>query len=104
MHFNAPKQEYRKWKPSYNPIKLLANTLLFGYQNILSEQIQANCGFEPSCSQFSKEAINELGFIRGIFLTADRLTRCNGQSQEKLEDCLVNHKTGRTIDSPNLYR
>lgn len=35
------------------------------------------CNFDPSCSHYSQEAISELGFLRGIAMTGDRLIRCN---------------------------
>lgn len=37
-----------------------------------------HCQFEPSCSEYSREAINEYGFFAGITMTGDRLIRCSG--------------------------
>ncbi len=57
-----------------------------------------------SCSNFGVNAIKELGVIKGICLTADRLTRCNGQAQCETEYYLINHITGKAIDEPSMYR
>ena len=35
------------------------------------------CRFSPTCSQYGKEAINEHGVIKGGFMTAWRILRCN---------------------------
>ncbi len=94
----------RPYKSSHNPIKIATNSLLWVYQNIFSEQIMADCGFEPSCSSFASQAIKERNFFLGIFLTADRLTRCNGNEQIEGEAYLVNKKTGKLHDEPKMYK
>jgi putative membrane protein insertion efficiency factor len=35
------------------------------------------CRFSPSCSEYSKEAVQRHGIQRGLILTFDRLSRCN---------------------------
>ena len=35
------------------------------------------CKYYPSCSQYTKEAVNEYGFIKGIVMGAWRICRCN---------------------------
>ncbi|MDZ7776053.1 MAG: membrane protein insertion efficiency factor YidD [Bacteroidales bacterium] len=61
----------------YNPVAVSLGGLLYLYQSILSQQISAECLFHPSCSQFGKNAIREFGLLKGVALTADRITRCN---------------------------
>ncbi|MBN2774783.1 MAG: membrane protein insertion efficiency factor YidD [Prolixibacteraceae bacterium] len=61
----------------YNPVNLVFGGLLFFYQNALSQQFSANCLYNPSCSEFSKQSIKEYGLLKGIFLSADRVMRCN---------------------------
>jgi len=94
----------RGYNLSYNPFKFVGNSLLWVYQNIFSEQIMSDCGFEPSCSAFAKQALKERGFLLGIFLAADRLTRCNGSAQIESEPYLVNKKTGKLRDEPQMYK
>ena len=36
-----------------------------------------DCQFYPSCSNYGSEAIRDFGFIKGGFVAADRITRCN---------------------------
>ncbi|MCK5405990.1 MAG: membrane protein insertion efficiency factor YidD, partial [Candidatus Krumholzibacteria bacterium] len=47
------------------------------YQNNISDLRYGHCYFEPSCSQYSYDAIESHGIFMGIALTADRLIRCN---------------------------
>src|SRR5689334_22951340 len=61
----------------YNPISLSFGLLMFAYQRGLSVQFSSSCPYEESCSEFSKKLIGRFGIIKGIFLTADRLLRCN---------------------------
>jgi putative component of membrane protein insertase Oxa1/YidC/SpoIIIJ protein YidD len=61
----------------YNPVSLAFSSLLYFYQSLLSVQISSGCSYEVSCSNFSKAAIKEFGLIKGVALSADRLSRCN---------------------------
>ena len=36
-----------------------------------------NCKFYPTCSEYTKQAINKYGSIKGIFLGIYRILRCN---------------------------
>lgn len=89
---------------SGNVVKQVLFLPLYLYQRLISEQISAVCEFEPSCSNYSLQAITQLGFIKGLFLTADRLTRCNGNAQEESRFYLIDHKRGKVIDEPSLYK
>lgn len=60
-----------------NPVILVLKGSMLVYQYVISPQLSAGCIFERSCSNYAKEAIRTTGIIRGILLTADRLTRCN---------------------------
>ncbi len=100
----AQSKRIVKFQKTYNPVKLLLYLPLFVYQKVVSEQISASCSFEPSCSAFSILAIKKLGFIKGLFLTADRLTRCNGQAQEESEFYLYDPIKSKVFDDPEMYR
>ncbi|QQS35071.1 MAG: membrane protein insertion efficiency factor YidD [Ignavibacteriales bacterium] len=45
------------------------------YKFFISDIDGDNCAFNPSCSSFFSEAADEVGFISGVLLFADRLTR-----------------------------
>jgi len=64
---------------TYNT-KGAGNLLLTFYQKYISRQISADCIFKPSCSRYSRECINKYGLLKGMLMTGDRLTRCNGFS------------------------
>ncbi|PCH66266.1 MAG: hypothetical protein COC01_08545 [Bacteroidetes bacterium] len=59
-----------------NPINYLGAGLLFIYQRIFSEQIQANCMYEISCSEYTKCSIDKNGIIKGSLLGIDQLSNC----------------------------
>jgi putative component of membrane protein insertase Oxa1/YidC/SpoIIIJ protein YidD len=88
----------------YNPISLVLKGALLGYQKILSRQLARNCPYEISCSNFSKQSIREFGVLKGVFISADRILRCNRIAFEDVSPLNINPATGRIIDSPNMYR
>jgi putative membrane protein insertion efficiency factor len=47
------------------------------YQYTLSPMLGANCRFQPSCSRYMVQAIEEWGVIKGIFLGLRRIFRCH---------------------------
>lgn len=58
----------------FNPFKVVCMRLLVFYQRHFSRH---TCLYEPTCSEYTKRAINNLGVIRGIILGAWRIMRCN---------------------------
>ncbi|HEY4799822.1 MAG TPA: membrane protein insertion efficiency factor YidD [Bacteroidia bacterium] len=86
----------------YNPVSLAFGGLLYVYQKFLSPQISTNCPYNPSCSGFSKGAILKYGFIKGIALSADRLTRCNSIAAKDIT--YLDFKDGKIDDDPDKYR
>jgi hypothetical protein len=65
------------------------------YQRYISDLRYGHCRFEPSCSQYALEAVNEFGFFKGSALAADRLVRCNGR-----KNGYARSQRGRLLDSP----
>ena len=59
-----------------NPFHYGSAGLMFFYQSVLSEQIQANCNYEISCSNYTKRCIERFGLVKGILLGFDQLTNC----------------------------
>lgn len=86
----------------YNPVYLAFGGLLFGYQKLISPQISASCSYEINCSNFSKLSIKKFGFIKGISLTSDRLTRCTKLASYDIHPLSIN-EYDKIIDHPDNY-
>lgn len=59
----------------------LALGLIRVYQNTVSRVVPSVCRFKPTCSQYALEAIERYGLLRGTWLAARRLVRCNPFSE-----------------------
>lgn len=88
----------------YNPVSLLAKGAMAAYQHAFSPQLGQRCNYEMSCSNFSKHCISEFGIVKGVFVSADRLMRCNRISYSKIHPTKINYKSGRVHDYPAHYR
>lgn len=51
--------------------------LIRGYQRLISPALPPSCRFHPSCSQYTLEAVQRYGALRGAWLGARRLIRCH---------------------------
>ena len=58
-------------------IKYLLLKLISFYKSFLSHYFGGNCKYEPSCSNYSHQAISKHGAFKGSFLTILRLAKCN---------------------------
>jgi uncharacterized protein len=76
---SLPVQPTTSFRPS--PAARLAAALVRLYQVVLSPLQRllgpnAGCRFEPSCSEYARQALLEHGLGRGGWLGLRRLTRC----------------------------
>lgn len=55
----------------------LALALIKLYQQTISVVLPSSCRFQPTCSQYTYEAIVRYGFYKGVRLGAARLLRCH---------------------------
>jgi uncharacterized protein len=85
-------------------VKRLALAPLAAYQRWISPARPRRCKYEPTCSAYAVEAINQFGIARGLALAAWRLVRCNPLSHGGF-DPVPGHFTLRVgpID-PGEYR
>ena len=51
--------------------------LIEKYQKYISPILGNNCKYYPSCSEYTKQAIEKYGIIKGSFLGILRILRCN---------------------------
>ncbi|MDO8386143.1 MAG: membrane protein insertion efficiency factor YidD [Polaromonas sp.] len=58
------------------PQKLLVG-LVKGYRLLLSPWLGSSCRFEPTCSAYSLQALQQHGATKGSYLTLYRLVRCH---------------------------
>jgi putative membrane protein insertion efficiency factor len=54
---------------------------LRAYQRWISPLLPRACRFEPSCSEYAREAIETHGLPRGAWLATQRLLRCQPLSR-----------------------
>jgi len=47
------------------------------YQNTISKALPPSCRFTPSCSQYTYEAIEKYGILKGGWLGLKRISRCH---------------------------
>jgi uncharacterized protein len=88
----------------YNPVSMTFGGLMYFYQNVISRQFSASCLYSPSCSDFSKLSIKELGLIKGIFMTADRIMRCNRIAQMDIHPMQVDEKDHKVHETSAIYK
>ena len=101
---NVLRSKHHNVIAEYNPLSLFLKGALLGYQKIVSQQLARQCPYEISCSNFSKLAIQEYGVLKGVFIGADRILRCNRIGLEDVSPLNIDPANGHIIDSPNMYR
>ena len=68
------------WLPALKAVYRLPQRgliiLVQGYRLLLSPWLGSGCRFEPTCSTYSLQALQQHGATRGSYLTLRRLARC----------------------------
>jgi len=67
------------------------------YQKFISPAAGHRCQMRPSCSAYSKEAIQTHGFFLGWVMTCDRLMRC-GRDETHLSPGILTPEGRLTLD------
>lgn len=57
-------------------MKLAALRMIRLYQQAVSPYLPAMCRFDPSCSQYTADAVARYGIVRGSWLGLKRILRC----------------------------
>ena len=55
----------------------VAVRLVRGYQLVMRPLLPAVCRFQPSCSEYYRQALMNVGFIRATRLALRRIGRCH---------------------------
>ncbi|MGQ9845353.1 MAG: membrane protein insertion efficiency factor YidD [Caldisericia bacterium] len=58
-------------------MKKLILILIKFYQKFISPMFPPSCRFTPTCSQYTFEAVEKYGPIKGLYLGIKRILRCN---------------------------
>jgi uncharacterized protein len=58
-------------------MKKVALGLIDFYKKVISPITPPACRYQPTCSQYGHEAISRYGVLKGGWLTAKRIARCN---------------------------
>jgi len=58
-------------------MKKLFLKLIRYYQKFISPFLPPSCRFVPSCSEYSYQAIEKYGILKGMILATWRILRCN---------------------------
>ncbi len=96
--------QHTSWLARYNPVSLALTGVMLGYQRLMSQQLARSCPYEVTCSNFSKQAIEQFGTVKGVFLSADRIMRCNRIGLLDVSPVDINPTTGLITDSLSRYR
>ena len=68
-------EEYAKYL-----MKLLALPfilLIKIYQLLISPLLPSSCRFKPTCSQYTKEALEKYGLLKGLWFGIKRISKCH---------------------------
>lgn len=57
--------------------KSFALFLIRMYKMLISPLLPASCRFVPTCSQYTYEAIERYGVLKGSWMGAKRISRCH---------------------------
>jgi putative component of membrane protein insertase Oxa1/YidC/SpoIIIJ protein YidD len=96
--FHAPsngvqsKRDFIQSKNAIQPITKLAGGLVYFYQNIISEQLQADCSFQITCSEYIKLCIAKYGFLKGTLAGLNQYTKCMPANYKHHEEHKVDEK------------
>jgi hypothetical protein len=62
-------------------LEKLLLALIRAYRYLLSPWVGTSCRFWPTCSEYSMEAIERHGALRGGWMTVARIARCHPYGQ-----------------------
>jgi len=58
-------------------MKIITDFLLRFYQLTFSSLMGSCCRFQPTCSEYARQAFKKHGFFKGVYLTSKRLLHCH---------------------------
>ena len=58
---------------------------IVGYQRLIRPLLPNACVFDPSCSEYTKQAIEKYGPTKGVFLGIKRIARCHPWQKNRFD-------------------
>ncbi len=58
-------------------LKRVALLLVRFYQRLISPILPRSCRFNPTCSEYTYQAIEKYGIVKGAFLGIKRILKCH---------------------------
>jgi uncharacterized protein len=58
-------------------MRKVAVALIVMYQRVISPMLGPACRYQPTCSEYAREAIERYGVARGGWLGMKRISRCH---------------------------
>jgi len=84
--------------------KWFALLMLRGYKRYISPLLGNRCRFYPSCSDYSRQAIERFGLYRGGILTLKRVCRCHPFNDGGIDQVPESTAHSRDPDHPDQQR
>ena len=84
------------------PIRTAAKAPVKFYRRFISPGLPPRCRFEPSCSAYAIEAIDEWGAFRGWALAIWRVLRCNPFGGSGYDPVPINHRKRATVNKRKM--
>lgn len=76
--------------------------IIVGYQRFVSPFFGQSCRYHPSCSEFTRQAVQRFGPLRGSWLGLRRIARCHPLATGGIDPVPRRYTWwGRTSDSEN---
>ena len=77
-------------------------TLIKLYRLFVSPLLGSNCRFEPTCSMYAIEALQECGVIKGVYLTIRRILKCHPGHMGGYDPVLNEHNISEPREASDL--
>ena len=59
------------------PVTRIVQAPILVYQRVISPALPRRCRYEPTCSAYAIQALQQFGILRGLVLATWRVLRCN---------------------------
>ena len=77
----------------------IAQAPIVVYQRVISPALPRRCKYEPTCSAYAVQALQQFGILRGLVLATWRLLRCSPFSHGGFDPVQAQRLFGRPRSS-----